>query len=186
MLLGPSAWSHSCVLGSVFPLLSASAERKQLSCWQASLLLCPSQRQELDAVYESELLVVVMLLLSWGCWLWSVLPSSRLLTPACLSQAGRERSSQSPPAEAKSRISADFHGRAVYFWEQHLLLLSSARFPPRWGQGSRCSITGVAMGTDRDVTGVGRSGRDSDLIVPLQGRESSPKPQAGLLTKPCR
>lgn len=42
------------------------------------------------------------------------------------------------------------------------------------------------MGTDRDVTGVGRSGRDSDLIVPLQGRESSPKPQAGLLTKPCR
>lgn len=147
---------------------------------------CSSQRQELDAVYKSELLVVVILLLSWGCWLWSVLPSSRLLTPACLSQAGRERSSQSPPAEAKSRISADFHGRAVYFWEQHLLLHSSARFPPRWGQGSRCSITGVAMGTDRDVTGVGRSGRDSDLIVPLQGRESSPKPQAGLLTKPCR
>lgn len=50
---------------------------------------CSSQRQELDAVYKSELLVVVMLLLSWGCWLWSVLPSSRLLPqPASAKLAG--------------------------------------------------------------------------------------------------
>lgn len=36
------------------------------------------------------------------------------------------------------------------------------------------SIPGVALGTDRDISGVGRSGRDSDLIVPLTGLPKAP------------
>lgn len=55
-----------------------------------------------------------------GCWLGSVPSSSGFQAPACLSQVGREQGSQSPPTEAKSRISPDFCGRAVYFWRAAL------------------------------------------------------------------
>lgn len=51
-----------------------------------------------------------------GCWLGSVPSSSGFQTPTCLSQAGREQGSQSPPTEAKSTIFPAFDGRAVYFW----------------------------------------------------------------------
>lgn len=106
MLLGPSAWSLSCVLGSVSPLVSAGAERKQLSCWPASS--APHKGRD-PTVYRSKLLLV-LLLLSRGCRLCSALSSSTFLTPARLSPC--------PPAEAKSRIAADFHGGAVYLREQ--------------------------------------------------------------------
>lgn len=40
---------------------------------------------------------------------------------------------------------------------------------------ARFSIPGVALGTDRGVTGVGRSGRDSDFIVQLCGPGRAPQ-----------
>ena len=62
-----------------------------------------------------------------GCWLGSPPSSSEFQTPACLSQVGRERGSQSPPTEPKSRISPDCDGRAIYF--QRAALAASPNRP---------------------------------------------------------
>lgn len=104
-----------------------------------------------------------------GCWLGSAPSSSRFQSPACLSQVGREQGSQSPPTEAKSRISPDFDGQAVY--SRRAALAASPNHPfflPGEVRALRCSITGISMATDLDITGVGNSTRDSDFIVPLK------------------
>lgn len=146
VLLGPSAWSHFPALGcSAFLLVSENAERKLLG---SNLSLSPA------APLEGRSLTLFTKphscgarLRELGCWLGSVPSSGGFQTPACLSQIGQERGSQSPPTEAKSRISPDFYGRAVYFQRAALAASPNCPFslPPPPVKSEPCVVASPAF-----------------------------------------
>lgn len=151
----PVSWALS-------PLVSARTERKQMSCWRASS--APHTGRGLPLFTEANCCCCCSSPAAVG----SALPLPR--ADPCPQPA-----QPVPPAEARSRIPADFHGGAVYLWEQLLLLPRRAPHPSPLSSGLACSIPGVAVGTDRGVTGVGRSGGDSDFIVQLCGPGRAPQ-----------
>jgi len=122
-----------------------------------------------------------------GCWLGSAPSSSGFKPQPALGKFAWSGVASPVLLKQKADFLLILKEEPFTSREQHLLLHSTAPFP------LRCSITGIPMVTDRDVTGVGSSTRDSDFIVPLKlGRAGArsgelPKPpEPRVLTKPCR
>lgn len=115
---GAVCLSHSRALGSVSPLVSARAERKQLGCWRASS--APGQGRARRCLQKQTAAAPLLGLLALLCLSLQQIPDPRLAGSGAASPL---------LLKPKSRIPADFHGRGVYSREQHLPLHPGAPHP---------------------------------------------------------